>query len=174
MKLTISPIPQYDTQVGHLVSIMNLTRNATLNIVKDLDIQQLDFEIDPASNSIGSLLMHIGALEFFTQLHIFKYLPYERHDMVQWHKAVSGELPKKLIRGNSLEYYIEALEKVRNITLKNLSLLKDDWLYQEIILPDNVIMNNYFKIYHTSEDELCHQGQIKWLKKRLPGHRGQV
>lgn len=167
MKIVISPISGFDVQIGHLVSIMQLARSVTLKITYGLSIKHLDFELDYLANSIGSLLMHIGSLEFFTQHLLFKDIPKDRDEMSVWRQAFSDQLSKKTIKSHNIEYYVSQLEKVRKVTLNQLAKFTDNWLYIETPAGDDIVMNNYFRLYHLVEDEISHCGQIKLIKKRI-------
>lgn len=52
--LLITDIPGYTPQISRLVSMMNYARFTTLDAVKNLTQDQLDFLLDSQSNSIGA------------------------------------------------------------------------------------------------------------------------
>ena len=66
-------------------------------------------------------------------------------------------------------YYLDKLKEVREHTLTELAKRDDAWLMQ--VDPDRVRgepTNNYCKWFHVCEHESNHNGQIKWIKGRLP------
>lgn len=164
----IGRIEDFDHQVGHLVSMMQLARNATTEAVQGLTRAQLDFELDPQSNSIGALLMHIGALEFFVIRNMFRHRPLREGEKEKWMPSLSQHLHRKVVKGNDLAYYLDSMAAVRQETLDLLKQVKDEWLYRENPREENVMVSNYYRIFHLFEDEISHCGQIKYARKRIP------
>jgi uncharacterized damage-inducible protein DinB len=79
-----------------------------------------------------------------------------------------GDLGRKKIKGNKLDYYLEILKEVRAHTLAELGKRDDAWLMQ-VDRDGGSPTNNYCKWFHVCEHESHHNGQITWLKGRLPG-----
>ena len=80
-----------------------------------------------------------------------------------------GENARQTIRGHELAYYLDRLREVRAHTLAELRKRDDTWLMQ---IDDHWVWgptNNYCKWFHVTEHEANHNGQIKFLKSRLPG-----
>ncbi|OZU88860.1 integrase [Virgibacillus indicus] len=160
-------VPGFDQQIGKLVSMMNYARFTTLNAVKGLTIEQLDYLQDENSNTIGSLLLHMAAVEFGFQVEIFDKRKPNDEENREWGAAYElGDRGRKEIKGNPLEYYLETLYKVRERTLRELKDLNDKWLYEERHW-DGLPSNNYFIWFHVFEDEVNHRGQIRWLRRRV-------
>lgn len=165
----VAPIDGFTPQMGRLVSMMNYSRRTTLDAVKGLDGEQLDYLHDPQSNSIGALLLHIAAVELWYQEETFG----SRADMgeaEQWEIALDlGSQARSRIKGNDLSYYLRILETVRSKTLEELAARDDSWLDEESEFWNRQPANNYFKWFHVFEDEINHRGQIRWLRKRVGG-----
>ncbi|GAK02177.1 hypothetical protein JCM19037_394 [Geomicrobium sp. JCM 19037] len=53
----------YDKGIGELVYMLQHTRMMTEFEVAELTEKQLDYLLDPTSNSIGMLLQHIASIE---------------------------------------------------------------------------------------------------------------
>lgn len=155
------------THIITLLSMMNFTRSGTINVVRNLSMRQLDWYHDDKSNSIGSLLMHIGCLELICQLELFESRYLSSKEMKKWGIALPDELPKRLVEGYNIDYYLSNLADIREQTLRYLKIKPDLWLSNSKI-DGSVIYDNYFKLFHIMEDEIAHRGQIVWLKKRLP------
>lgn len=172
--ISIGPMEGFDNQVGHLVSIMDLARQVTRNVVSGLDTRQLDFEHDSDANSIASLLMHMGAMELFVIRNMFRHRDLREEEFRKWSPALSEKLPLKLIKGNSLDYYLSSLQEVRNETLDLLKNVKDEWLYREHPMNERIMVSNYYRLFHLAEDEVSHTGQIKYIKKRIPAAKISV
>lgn len=164
----IEDVQGYSPQIGQLVSMMNYARYTTLNTIRGLTVEQLDYLPIKEGNSIGALLLHMAAVEFGFQIELFDKRKPNKQESEEWGAAYQlGELGRNQIKSNPLEFYIEKLEKVRSRTLNEFKKRNDEWLYEEAIW-DNNLSNNYFIWFHTFEDEINHRGQIKILRKMLP------
>lgn len=159
----ITEVNGFTPQIGHLIAMMSITRSLTIQEVKDLSIAQLDFNLDDKSNSVGTLLKHMAALETWYQAITFENRDLNEEEREVWKGALPGELNLKLVKGNELRYYLELLENVRLTTIRELRKKDDDWFY----VKSSSGANNYFKWFHVMEDGICHRGQIKWIKRRL-------
>ncbi|XLS29616.1 hypothetical protein ACJD0Z_02065 [Flavobacteriaceae bacterium M23B6Z8] len=148
---------------------MILVRNETFRLAQGLSIKSLDYNFDDQSNSIGTLLLHIAALELKFQLHYFFDRPFSKQEIIKFGGAFPFNMDKRLINGNPLVYYVDTLNEVRETTLAELKKLNDNWLDEKIILSNHqLITNHHYELKHIIHDELCHQGQIKLILKRLP------
>jgi hypothetical protein len=80
-----------------------------------------------------------------------------------------GEAGRKQIKGHDLAYYLQSLQRVREYTLAEFRKRDDKWLAQvDPAFFDHQPTNNYCKWFHVCEHESNHNGQIKWLKSRIP------
>jgi uncharacterized damage-inducible protein DinB len=167
------PREGYSPQVGTLVSMLNWMRPVVLQSVRELTVAQLDYLHDAKANTIGALLLHLAAIERLYQIHTFegkKWGEWDDKTKKQWDAPAGlGAAARKSIKGNKLAYYLDTLKEVREHTLAELGKRDDAWLMQ--VDPDWVWgpTNNYCKWFHVCEHESNHNGQIKWLKSRLPG-----
>lgn len=173
----IGPKRGFSPQIGTLVSMMNWMRTTILMPVQNLTVEQLDYLHDSKSNSIGAMLLHLAATERYYQLHTFegkKWGSWDESIKKQWDIPMSlGEAARKTIKGNNLDYYLNALKDVREKTIEEFKKRDDKWLMS--IDPNffsNQPTNNYCKWFHVCEHESNHNGQIKWIKSRLPGAKG--
>ncbi|OAB47102.1 integrase [Paenibacillus antarcticus] len=165
----ITDIPGYTPQIGRLLSMMNYARHTTLEAVKGLSTEQLDFILDTDSNSIGSLLMHFAAVEVAYQVETFEGRELSEAELLVWHPALNlGEEGRAKIHGHGLDYYIDRLNEVRKKTYQLFATVDDEWLNRtDEDFWYNKPANNYFKWYHVFEDEVNHRGQIRLIRKRL-------
>jgi hypothetical protein len=100
---------------------------------------------DPQSNTIGTLLGHIAAIEIAYQVDTFERRGLTPRERQRWGALLDlGERARREIGGRPVAYYLHLLKDVRQKTA-----------------------NNYFKWFHVFEDEINHRGQIRWLCKRL-------
>jgi len=168
----IGPKEGYSPQIGTLVSMMTWMRMVVLSSVEKLNQQQLDFLFDANSNTIGALLMHLAATESLYQGNTFQGLEdYSENDKKKWSVAMDlGEPARKSIKGHDLKFYTDMLTEVREKTLAEFRKRDDQWLMKvDPKFFSNMPTNNYCKWFHVCEHESNHNGQIKWLAKRVPG-----
>lgn len=166
----IGPQPGFTPEVGTMASMLAFTRMQVLNNVRGLSPADLDFLLDAKANTIGALLNHLAATETYYQMNTF--------DGIEWGKwpeaakkiwdvpMALGEPARKAVKGHSLDYYVNLLNQTREKTLAEFRKRDDKWLAGPA-KPD--FMNNYGKWFHVAEHESNHDGQIKFLKSRVPG-----
>lgn len=168
----IGPREGYDPQVVTLLSTMNMMRAWVIDSVKDLSVEQLDFQIDEKSNSIGAMLLHLAATEKYYQLHTFDGLEWgtwSEDIKAEWDVASGmGKLGREQIVGNEVEFYLKKLEEVREVTKKEFAKRGDKWLMEIDQDWPWGPTNNYCKWFHVCEHESNHRGQMKFILKRLP------
>jgi len=127
----------------------------------------LDHLHDETSNSIGALLAHAAAVEWWHQVLTFgEHVP-SANEEAPWLAALDlGAKAREQIRNRETEYYLEALARARETTLSTLSKLDDAWLERPLVaMPER---NAHWAWFHVAEDEISHAGQIRWLRARLP------
>lgn len=169
----IGPIEGYTPQIGTLVSMLNYNRSTIINITKGLSMADLDYLYDAKSNTIGALILHLGATDKYYQMNCFEGRDdFSDSEKKVWEAASNlGDAGRKIIKGHELNYYIDLITEVREKTLAELKKKDDAWLLA--IDPKfgdgKTSFNTYWKWFHVCEHESNHRGQIAWLKKRLPG-----
>lgn len=168
----IGPKEGYSPQIGTLLSTMTMMRKWVIDTVKDLTTEQLDFQIDDKSNSIGAMLLHLAATERYYQLNTFEEMPWGTwSDEIkkEWDVPSGlGEEGRKLIKGNDINYYLSKLEEVRTVTKQEFARRDDAWIMKSEAFFENKQTNNYCKWFHVCEHESNHRGQIKFIIQRLP------
>jgi uncharacterized damage-inducible protein DinB len=153
--------------IGRLVCMMTYARETLLQSVQVLSREDLDHLHDAKSNSIGSLLAHIDAVERWYQILTFEDREPPANEVAPWLPALDlGESAREKIRGRDLESYMSDLDRTRQATLTALRDRTDEWL--EAPLPAAPKMNAHWAWFHVAEDEINHRGQIRWLRARLP------
>lgn len=168
----VGPQPGFSPEIGTLTSMLAFTRQQVLRNVKGLSQQDLDFLLDDKANTIGALLLHLAATETYYQLNTFdgmKWGSWSEDLKKKWDIPMNlGEPAQKAIKGNSLDYYVDALNQVREKSLAEFRKHDDKWL-TTVVTVEGFSANNYAKWFHVAEHESNHDGQIKFLKRRLPG-----
>ena len=168
----IGPKEGYTPQIGTLLSTMTMMREWVIRNVKDLTVEELDFQIDEQSNSIGAMLLHLAATERYYQLNTFDELEWGTwNDEIkkEWDVPMGlGDKGREQIKGHDIDYYLSKLAEVREFTKKEFAGRGNDWLNKTEPFFGNQPTNNYCKWFHVCEHESNHNGQIKFIKKRLP------
>ncbi len=168
----LGPRDGFSPQVGTLVSMMTWMRNVVVLGVQTLAKKDLDYLHDPQANTIGAMLLHLAATERQYQLKTFGWdIDFKGDGKINWDAAMGlGDKGRKFIKGHPLQYYLDILHQTRATTLAELKKRDDAWLME--VDPagfQNMPTNNYCKWFHVCEHESNHNGQIKWIKSRLPG-----
>jgi uncharacterized damage-inducible protein DinB len=174
----IGPLEGYSPQIGTLVSMLNYNRNTIINTTKGLTIAELDHLFDAKANTIGALIMHLGAVDKWYQINSFDGRnEFTKAEKEIWEAAMNlGDEGRKKIKGHELKYYIDLVTEVREKTLSELKKKDDAWLLAVDPKFGNgkTNFNTYWKWFHVCEHESNHRGQITWLKSRLPGAKEGV
>lgn len=162
----IGPKEGYTPHIGVLVGKLEYNRQMLKYAVEGLSVEQLDYLHDEDSNSIGALLLHLAATEKYYQVETLEGRTFSEEENKRWGAAGDlGDRGREEIKGNNLDFYLDALDEVRESSLKGLKERDDEWL-MEIIDEDHEV-NTYWAWFHVSEHEASHRGQISWLKKRI-------
>lgn len=166
----IGPTKGFSPQIGVLVSMLAFTRIQVMNCVKRMSADDLDFLIDPRANTIGATLLHLAATEIYYQLNTFegiKWGEWPGNIRQIWDVPMKlGDEARRTIKGNSIDYYLSALNAAREKTLAEFAKRDDEWLS---IFEPEWKWNNHAKWFHVAEHESNHNGQFKFFRSRLPG-----
>jgi hypothetical protein len=168
----VGPKPGFTPEIGTLTSMLAFTRRQVEHNVKGMSQQDLDFLLDAKANTIGALLLHLAATETYYGMNTFdgmKWGSWSDDIKKKWDIPMNlGEPARKAIKGNSLDYYLNMLHETREKNLAEFRKRDDKWL-TAVETDGNFKSNNYAKWFHVAEHESNHDGQIKFLKSRLPG-----
>lgn len=163
----IEPLPGFAPTVGRLVGMLTYARQTLLAAVDGLSCEVLDHRHDDRANSIGALLAHVAAVEWWHQVLTFEGRePTAAEEAPRLAALDLGETGRRQLRGRGLEEYLEDLAAVRARTLSELARRDDAWL--EAPLAAAPEKNAHWAWFHVAEDEISHRGQIRWLRARLP------
>ena len=166
MNFVIDKIDGLHPEFSKLVSMMNYARYTTMQEVEDLTMEELDYLYNEEANSIGMLLYHMAAVEFYYQIHTFEDREPTEAELERWLPGLELEaLGREKIKGNSIEFYIDTLQEVRSKTIETFQSLPDEWLFKTTDFWYDKQANNYFKWFHVFEDEINHRGQIRLIKR---------
>ena len=146
-------------------------RQRTKAYVRDLTSDQLSFHPNPRVESIGTILLHIAAVEY----------SYIQEDILrksmgdEWKIAFPIRFGIPQVSGKPRDFYIDKLDEVRSETLKLLKKLTDADLNRIVspLEPGDPSMGPVeysieWILYHLIEHESHHKGQIAVTKRLLP------
>jgi len=156
--------------VGSLVAMLGYTRATTLAAVDGLTVPDLEHRHDGRANSIGALLAHIAAGEWYYLSATLERRTPDASEWSNWGAALRlGPTAESAIEGRDLAWHQQRLAEVRGRSLDGLRAVDDAWLVEQFELPwRKQPATNLWAWYHVGEDELNHRGQIRWLTSRLP------
>lgn len=142
---------------------LNVTKKRVIENVYDLNDDELDYVHDSKTPTIGTLLKHLAATEYWFGIWMFEERTLNEKENEFWNGALPLQLLNRKIHSNSLDYYLDLWKQVRAKTLVSFKKVNDKWLY----LKTTGEYNNYFAWFHIMEDHLSHLGQIKSIKSRV-------
>jgi uncharacterized damage-inducible protein DinB len=167
----VGPQPGFSPEIGTLVSMLAFTREQAVYNVKGMSQQDLDYLLDAKANTIGALLLHLAATDHYYGLNTFggmKWDSWPDDEKKKWDIPMNlGEPARRAIKGHSLDFYLTALHESREKNLAEFRKRDDKWL-TIVVNEGDFKANNYAKWFHVAEHESNHDGQIKFLKSRLP------
>lgn len=154
----------YTEKIGELVSMLEHTRNVTLNEISGLTQNELDYLPDDSSNTIAALLLHMASIEFVHQVISNEKRDLTTAEYTKWKIPLEfGNEARATIKKRPLEYYLAQLQQTRNGTLSLLKSKQDSWLLEESQWENGVAYNNHYLWFHVMEYEISHRGQIRTL-----------
>lgn len=168
----IGPMEGYSPHIGVLVSMLNYNRNTIIQLTKSLSVAELDYLHDAKSNTIGAMIMHLGAVEKWYQVNSFEGRnEFTKEEAKLWDDGLNlGDAGRKNIKGKEAKYYLDLIAEGRAKTLAEFKKRDDKWLLAvDPAFSKDEKFNTYWKWFHVCEHESNHRGQISWIKGRLPG-----
>jgi uncharacterized damage-inducible protein DinB len=168
----IGPIEGCSPLIGTLVSMLKYNRQTIVDTVQSLTIAQLDYLHDANANTIGALILHLGATDKFYQINTFEgRQEFNEAEKKIWEAPMHlGDEGRKAIKGHEAKYYLDMINEVRQKTIDELKKKDDKWLLAvDPLWSRERPLNTYWKWFHVCEHESNHRGQMTWLKSRLPG-----
>lgn len=169
--LYIDPAPGFTPEIGKLVAMLDDTRRRTKRYIDGLTAEQLAWYPNDKVESIGTILLHIAAVE-----HSYIQEDIMRRPMgEEWKVAFPLRFGLPQITGKQLDYFTERLDSVREDTKSVLKKLTDSDL-KRIITPldpgepqnAQIEFSIEYILYHLIGHEAHHRGQIAVQKRLLP------
>jgi uncharacterized damage-inducible protein DinB len=156
-----------DHSIDFLIGVMIDARITTLQRVDDISTEELHWQFDAGWNTIGALLSHIIAAEYYFRIEFIegRHLNEEEKKVIMPGLEMGKFIPQ-LITTDSIDKYIErlAVSRAKMFTqIKQLNTIefhkKRDGYHPE------TGYNLAWALYHLAEDEVHHRGQITIIRK---------
>jgi uncharacterized damage-inducible protein DinB len=169
------PPPGFSPGIGRYVAQLAETRRALLGNVEGLTPEQLSWHPNDGTESIGTHLLHVAAIEWsWVFEEIFRR---SDDDYDGWEEALPLRLGLPQVRDQPLAYYTDRLERVRAEVIEALRGLTDDDLPRLVAdaspPPDEEPGSSLYTIdwilFHLVHHEAHHAGQVELLVRLLPG-----
>ncbi|MEP6766436.1 MAG: DinB family protein, partial [Gemmatimonadaceae bacterium] len=148
--------------VGALAGMLVHARESVVDTVKELTVEQLDYQFDAKANPIGAMLAHLSSVEWFYQVVSIEGRQPTGNEWGEYGRFLRlGEATWVAAQGQTVEQHLARLAGVREMTMKGLAQKDDAWLAGTFALPwTTELANHHWAWYHVVEDELNHRGQM--------------
>ena len=172
---TCDPVEGYSSQVGRYVAQMNELRHDLKWQVENLSIEQLDWHPDEQTESIGTQLLHLDAVEWSWIHEDIFGLSSDDYPGV-WSEAMPIRVGVPQVEGRPSEWYIQKLDATREKTLEVLRGFTDADLSRLVGEGDpgpgvekrSRLFTIDWIIWHIINHEASHIGQIELLRRLGP------
>lgn len=176
---TCNPVPGYAPWVGHYVAQLTQVRNDLKSEVKGLTVEQLDWHPDEDTESIGTQLLHLDAIEWSWMHEDLQGISDDNYPG-SWQEALPIRFGVPQVQGRSMQWYLDKLDATRELTLKVLKGLTDEDQYRLVgeaepppgQEPRSRLFTVDWIIWHVLNHEAAHIGQIELLRRLAP--RGEA
>ncbi len=166
----VTPLAGFSPRIGAYLAMMDDISAQIERYVTGLKEQELAWIPNERCESIGTLLLHLAAVErSWIGEDICK-----RPMGEEWIPAFAIRFKVPQISGKELPYFLDILQKTRSETKAALAEFSDADLQNEMIPLDPGDESNAKKrftiewiLYHVLEHEAHHKGQIPLMKRLL-------
>lgn len=171
---TCDPVPGFAPSIGRYVAQLTETRGKLLREVEHLSPAQLSWFINDQTESIGTQLLHVAAVEWSW---IFQDIFGRPDDDYQgWEEAFPIRVGASQVTGKPLAYFTEKLATVRAQVLNALRDLSEtdaarlvgEGPVGEGEEPRSRLYTIDWILFHLVEHEAHHTGQVELLRRLLP------
>ena len=156
-----------DHAIDYFLRMLDKTRTTTLHKIKNLSVDELNWQCKQGWNTIGALLSHTIALEHYFRIEFVEERKLTSAEEEKWLPALDlGHHVPKLIRGLPVEYYQKELAESREMFQDSFKKIDFNSFTRRIEGYDpQEGCNLAWVLYHMIEDEIHHRGQITLLHK---------
>jgi len=169
------PVPGFSPGIGRYVAQLGETRRALVSEIGDLTPEQLCWHPNELTESIGTQLLHVAAVEWSWVFQEINRRPDEDYD--GWEEALPIRLGLAQVGGQPLSYITERLDRIRGEVLDALRELTDEDLPRLVEdaspgpddEPGSYLYSIDWILFHLVEHEAHHSGQVELLARLVPG-----
>lgn len=156
-----------DRSIDYLLGILEDVRATTLQALKNISNQELDWQCKKGWNTIGALLSHISALEHYFRIEYIEERKLTEEENQKWLPALDmGEYLPQLICNRSIGDYVAEFTESRRMLMQALTGMSFDRFSRRMEGYDSDTgCNLAWVLFHMAEDEIYHRGQISILRK---------
>jgi uncharacterized damage-inducible protein DinB len=167
--------PELPPRVALLWGMLEATREKTHKFVNGLSEKELSTRAAPGAHTIGTLLTHIAETEFSWVKEVILGKPLSQEEKKTFRSDLYGKPDDPQAPPVPLEFFLENLQLVRQLTKETVFKLKDAEL--ESVRIEEGKEKRYedsigWILYHLVEHEAGHQGQIAMLKRLIREKNG--
>jgi len=155
-----------DHSLDYIQGILQDTRITTILSLKNLSVQELDWQYKEGWNTVGALLSHIVGIETYFRIEFLEGRKFTDEENEKWMPGIEmGVHLPKLINQQPIEDYIVQLTESRELMLGAITKLTHEDFTRRIDDYDETGCNLAWVLYHMAEDEIYHRGQISIIRK---------
>ena len=173
---TCDPVEGYSPQVGRYVAQLNEVRHFLKEEINGLTIEQLDWHPDDNTESIGTQLLHLDAIEWSWMHEDIFGTPSDDYPG-NWSEALPLRVGVPQVEGRPLQWYVDKLDATREESLRILRGFTDDDLKRLVgeaetepgVEKRSRLYTIDWIIWHILQHEAAHVGQIELLRRLGPG-----
>lgn len=148
-----------------MVDMLENLKGRITKRVKNMSVDQTDFLMDEKANRIGTLIIHLAAIEAAYQSETFEGRYFNEEEKLKWSNAIDlGDKARNEFKGKPIKYYLDIWSEVRKKTLTTLKTKDDKWLLNKL----DLVTNYHYAWFHVMEHQANHMGQIMMIMARMP------
>jgi len=173
---TCNPVEGYAPTVGRYVAQLNEVRSDLKHEVENLTVEQLDWHPDEATESIGTQLLHLDAIEWSWMHEDIFGTPSDQYPG-EWSEALPLRVGVPQVTGRPIQRYLAKLDATREETLRLLRTFTEEDLTRLVgeaetepgVERRSRLYTIDWIIWHVLQHEAAHVGQIEMLRRLGPG-----
>ena len=173
--VTCDPVAGYSPPVGRYVAQLTEVRQDLLHELDGLTPAQLDWHPDDQTESIGTLLLHLDAVEW-SWIHQDIFGAGDAAYPGSWDEAMPIRVGVPQVQGRPLADYLAQLAATRARTLAVLQGFTEADLARLVgeaepppgMEPRSTLYTIDWIIWHIIEHEAIHVGQVELLRRLAP------
>lgn len=173
--VTCDPVAGYSPQIGRYVAQMAEVRQDLMQQLDGLATGQLDWHPDDRTESIGTLLLHLDAIEW-SWIYQDIFGAADEAYPGSWAEAMPIRMGVPQVQGRPLDTYLDQLAATRARTLEVLRGFTDADLARHVgegevppgMEPHSTLYSIDWIIWHIIQHEASHVGQIELLRRLAP------